>query len=349
MRKQQTMRLLALALVLLATLVSSIPIDEVDCPIRSGPFMLVRGSFRLSEAESVCRARNMTLAQVTDENAIQALETVERCGVSLAWISAFNGLNAMPCMFLDTFFGVLSEVDWEPCQVSVVSVLCEEPILVNVSTTTTTTFTTSYGTVTDCVRVTKTPECCDHDKALLLEDETSLEEHLELEHEIIKSCPTCTGVCRIQDTAFSIIKHQVPYYLAAKACAQHNLTLADISSGDLDGIEEGAAECNIPSNLFVWTRSFNAVDGARYLAYVPRFKEIIFGLRQSQIFAKGYPLCQCSKPAVTGLGPRRLPTTTKTATIVSTIPYVVPETTKTVTQTVIRRCQRKPGFDCRED
>ena len=318
------------------------------CPFTFGGFYQLAPTVTAGRAEYICNLLNMTLAQVTDSNAMYALQVLEKCQVERAWIGSFNGLSVFPAMSLSQSIGAILDINYPVLSRLEDSVLCQEPVIVESVKTTTTTFTTSFGTVTDCVRITKTPECCDEKAAM-----AGCHNQAEFKDDAI--CPSCSGLCKIPDTPFAIVKQRVPLNQAAKYCHSYNMSLADLMDGNLEKVESGIDGCTLeplrsgPVTEPLVIRSFNGVDGAVYVLLVPNEHAIIYGLKRPiPDFEKGYPLCQCAKPIVTGQGPRVLPTTTVTSTSVITIPHVYPETTKTLTQTVIRSL-RKPGHECRED
>ena len=332
-------------LTLVTTITNGDPITKKetlqDCPFQSGPFLLVRGAAFLNQAEGICRDRNRTLARITDANAADAIQVADRCQVPLAWMASYNGLNGMPCMFLSPFYGgPVMQVDWSSCEKNLLSVLCQDLDVVTDTATLTMseTVTITSGTSTDLVRTTRKPECRERacDKEFVYD-----------------TCnPTCNGACRIPGTPFGFLNVTVPASLAAAECAKHNLTIANVTSGELEMIERGAVECGYPDNVVLWLRSFNGVSAPAFVAHIPFSKEVYFGVRLSFLLTSAYPLCQRNQPLQTGYGPARIAITgTTTTTPVSTVVTTIPEATITVTNTIIRQrkpCHR-PHAPCKEE
>lgn len=299
-----------------------------ECPASYAGFHYLCGMFSYQAAVEACTDLGYRLAVLDDANAAQALYTQRDCifgTTAEAWVSAWDGLGADPCMILSASSAVQMTNGWERCSERR-SVMCQDlpegvyTVRVSIiaaatmtgATTTTTTICTNCGTSLKAAIPTLKAAAAQGGGAVEKQRGRGSDYSCGCDRSRPETCTfndpprcplgECTPVCRTRLCGLYVVQLEgMTYAQAQQECAKYGWTLADITTGMWADVAFLGERC-VPdaAGNALWIRSYNGVDGGACIKAQPEEGNLQIGFG---IPGEADPFC------TTGpfLGPDRLP------------------------------------------
>lgn len=313
--------------------------EKANCPFGSGGYHIISNLTLSAGIADACASSGWIPAEIREETEPFAAQTMAECQTIYAWVGAYDGLNANPCMLYAAYNQerLLIAEYGDVCLFLALPVLCQDPIVIPASTSTTVTVTTAQGTLhitttttTNYAITTVTKGHCDR---------RSRPGKYQLPYALVDGCRDCSIVCPAVANGIRVIRRLVPYGRAQSECERYGWKWLDYTSGQQGDLAYLFQQCNVNSVLLV--RSFNGVAGGAVLF----LSRVSLALRQTLALGayfgerawgfSGYPVCMEQPNAATGYGPWQQATVTSTSTITSTRTTTTPAVTDTLTSITV--------------